>query len=91
MKTNAYIYEHIVQLDISHCENEFKNKTAEERLLRSMPIFSKVNKRKVSYISNLICFLSHLILLFSFLAHEVLLTQLLVLRAAHLFVIQVII
>lgn len=56
MKTNAYIYEHIVQLDISHCENEFKNKTAEERVLRSMPIFSKVNKRKVSYISNLICF-----------------------------------
>lgn len=24
MKTNAYIDEHIVQLDISHCENEFK-------------------------------------------------------------------
>lgn len=90
MKTNAYIYEHIVQLDISHCENEFKNKTAEERVLRSMPIFSKVNKRKVSYISNLICFF-YLILLFSFLAHEVLLTQLLVLRAAHFFVIQVII
>lgn len=38
MKTNAYIYEHIVQLDISHCENEFKNKTAEEQVLRSMPI-----------------------------------------------------